>query len=136
METLVVEPRRFKMSNVEVTVVEEKPKDKVSQLRQPPRPVGGPSVDLKSERVQEALAAMPGWRAVRGMRAVEKFQRFPTAQVAQAYAAYVKAFADEVGQRCSVLQECNQLTVLVTGRRSNGGLGITKPVLDFARRLG
>ena len=124
------------MSNVEVTVMEEKSKGKVSQLRQPPRPIGGPSVDLKSERVQEALAAMPGWRAVRGMRAVERLRRFPAVPVAEAYAAYVKAFAEEVGQRCSVAQARDHVTVTIMGRRSNGGLGITRPVLDFARRLG
>ena len=56
--------------------------------------------------------------------------------MAEAYAAYVKAFAGEVGQRCSVTRVCEHVTVTVTGRRSNGGLGITRPVLDFARRLG
>jgi|GEM_PF-1696944 len=124
------------MSNVEVVVVEEKSQDEGSKLRRPPRPVGGPVVDLKSERVQEALAAMPSWRAVRGMRAIEQLLRFPSAQVAEAYAGYVKAFAGEVGQRCSVTQACEHVTVTLTGRRSNGVFGITRPVLDFARRLG
>jgi pterin-4a-carbinolamine dehydratase len=136
MKAPVVEPRRFKMSNIEV-VVEEKSKDKPSKLRQPHRPVGGsPIIDLKSERVQEMLAAMPGWRPVRGMRGIERFRHFPASQVAEAYAAYVKAFAEEVGQRCTVTQACENVTVTVMGRRGGGGLGITRPVIDFARRLG
>jgi len=124
------------MSNVEVVVVEEKSKGAASKVRQPPRPVGSPVVDLKSERVQEVLAALPSWRAVGGMRGIEQLQRFPAAHVAEAYAAYVKAFAEEVGQRCSVTQAREHVTVTVTGRRRYGGLGITRPVLDFARRLG
>jgi hypothetical protein len=124
------------MSNVEVVVVDEKSKGKASKVRQPPRPVGGPVIDLKSERVQEALALMPGWRAVRGMRGAERFHSFPTSGVAAAYAGYVKAFAEEVGQRCSVAQDCEHVTITVLGRRTNRGIGINRPTLDFARRLG
>lgn len=124
------------MSKVEVGVIEETTNGKASKVRQPQRPVGGPIVDLKSERVQEALAAMPGWRPIRWMRGIERFRRFPTARVAESYAAYVKAFAEEVGQRCTVTQTCEHVTVTVAGRRSLGGPGITRPVLDFARRLG
>jgi hypothetical protein len=70
------------------------------------------------------------------MRGVERFHSFPASGVAAAYAEYVRAFAEEVGQRCSVAQSCEHVTVTVLGSRTNRGIGINRATLDFARRLG
>jgi pterin-4a-carbinolamine dehydratase len=91
---------------------------------------------LKPERVQEELMAMPGWRGVVNFRAIDNVRRFPTPEVASAFAAYVTALARESGQLCSVVQTCEHVTVTLTGRHPGGHFGITRAALDFAKRLG
>ncbi|MFL6233322.1 MAG: 4a-hydroxytetrahydrobiopterin dehydratase [Thermoanaerobaculia bacterium] len=91
---------------------------------------------LKPERVQEELMAMPGWRGVVNFRAIDHVRRFPTAEVASKFADYVSALAQESGQLCSVAQTLEYVTVTLTGRHPGGHFGITRAVLDFAKRLG
>jgi len=124
------------MSNVAVNGVEKKGKGQGAQVRRPPGPSGGPGTALKSERVQLLLKSLPGWRPVRGMRGIERYRRFPTSEVAQAYVRYVELFAEEVGQGCVVTQTGEHVTVAVASRRHNGGQGVNRSVVDFARRLG
>jgi pterin-4a-carbinolamine dehydratase len=103
------------------------------ELRRVPRPSG--EYFLKPERVQEELRAMPGWRGVAGYRGIDHIRRFPTAEVAAAFAAYVSAFAQETGQLCSVVQCGEHVTLMLTGRHPGGSFGVTRGVLDFAKRL-
>ena len=105
----------------------------LEELRRVPRPSGG--FFLKPERVQEELRAMLGWRGVSSYRGIDHVRRFPTAEVAAAYAGYVMAFAQEAGQLCSVVQCGEYVTVMLTGRHPGGAFGITRAVLDFAKRL-
>jgi pterin-4a-carbinolamine dehydratase len=91
---------------------------------------------LKPERVQEELMAMPGWRGIVNFRAIEHVRRLPTEEVATAFASYVAAFAQETGQLGSVTQTLEHVTLVLTGRHPGGNFGITRAVLDFAKRLG
>jgi hypothetical protein len=105
----------------------------LDELRRVPRPSG--DFFLKPERVQEELRAMPGWRGVAGYRGIDHVRRFPTAEVASAFAAYVSAFARETGQICSVVQCGEYVTLVLIGRHPGGSFGVTRAVLDFAKRL-
>lgn len=91
---------------------------------------------LKPERVQEELMAMPGWRGIVNFRAIDHVRRFPTAEVASRFAGFVSALAEESGQLCSVVQTLEHVNVTLTGRHPGGHVGITRAVLDFAKRLG
>jgi pterin-4a-carbinolamine dehydratase len=91
---------------------------------------------LKPERVQEELMTMPGWRGILNFRAIDHVRRFPTEEVASAFASYVKALAQESGQLCSVAQTLEHVTITLTGRHPGGHFGITRAALDFAKRLG
>jgi pterin-4a-carbinolamine dehydratase len=91
---------------------------------------------LKPERVQEELMTMPGWRGILNFRAIDHVRRFPTEEVASAFASYVTAFAQESGQLCSVAQTLEHVTITLTGRHPGGHFGITRAALDFAKRLG
>lgn len=91
---------------------------------------------LKPERVQEELMTMLGWRGILNFRAIDHVRRFPTAEVASAFASYVTAFAQESGQLCSVAQTLEHVTITLTGRHPGGHFGITRAALDFAKRLG
>ena len=103
------------------------------ELRRVPRPSG--EYFLKPERVQEELRAMLSWRGVANYRGIDHIRRFPTAEVAAAFAGYVTAFAQEAGQLCSVVQCGEYVTVMLTGRHPGGAFGVTRGVLDFAKRL-
>jgi pterin-4a-carbinolamine dehydratase len=105
----------------------------LADLRRVPRPSG--LFFLKPERVQEELMSMPGWRAVASYRAIDHVRRFPTAEVASAFASFVSAFAQEAGQLCSAVQNGEHVTVTLTGRHPGGAFGVTRAVLDFAKRL-
>ncbi len=105
----------------------------LDDLRRLPRPSGG--FFLKPERVQEELRAMPGWRGVAGYRGIDHVRCFPTVEVAVAFAAYAAAFAEETGQLCSVVQHMEHVTLTLTGRHPGGAFGVTRGVLDFAKRL-
>jgi len=91
---------------------------------------------LKPERVQEELMTMPGWRGIVNFRAIDHVRRFPTAEVASKFVDYVSAWAQESGQLCSVAQTLEHVAVTLTGRHPGGHFGITRAVLDFAKRLG
>jgi hypothetical protein len=90
---------------------------------------------LKSERVQEQLAAM-GWVAGAGVHTFVRSVRFTTPRVAGAYAAYVKALADQAGQRVKLQVTGRQVLVTLLGRAVTGRQSAwTKAVLDVAKRL-
>lgn len=91
---------------------------------------------LKPEGVQEELRAMPGWRGIVNFRAIDQVRRFPTAEVASKFADFVSTLAEESGQICSVVQALEHVTITLTGRHPGGHVGVTRAVLDFAKRLG
>ncbi len=99
-----------------------------ARVRRPPGPVS----KLKSERVQEELAAM-GWRPDPGVRTFDRALKFPASRVAGAYAAFVSELADQCGQPCTVTLRGKQVTVTLLGQ--GGKDGWTKAALNFAKRL-
>jgi pterin-4a-carbinolamine dehydratase len=123
------------MSQQAEVVVEKKQEKKAARasgqnrVRQKPRPELS---KLKPERIQEELAAMPGWRLTSKPRGIERLLGFPSPAAAGAYASFVSELADAVGQRCTVSKRGDEVTVLVYGRPR---IGITTSTLDFARRL-
>ena len=104
------------------------------RLRRPPRPSGE---KLKPERVQEELAAMPGWELTAG-RYIGRSFRFASERAADAYAAFVSSSARDVGQPVRLqLSGCNLDVELYSPPLRNGSHGpLTMAVLDFARKLG
>lgn len=90
---------------------------------------------LKSERVQEQLAAM-GWVADASVHTFARTVRFTTPRVAWAYAAYVKALADHAGQQVKLQVTGRQVLVTLLGRAITGRQSAwTKTVLNIAKRL-
>ena len=103
-------------------------------LRRPPH---RPEPELKPERVQEALQAMPAWKFNTDRRALDCLNEFGDARVALAYAAFVSEIAAADHQVISVLVSGSLVGVTLHGypRRGNTG-GITESVLALAKRLG
>lgn len=60
---------------------------------------------------------------------------FPSIPVADAYAGFVTAFAEEQGLHCSVSQINGHVTVSLASKSARGHLGITRTVLAIAKRL-
>jgi len=104
-----------------------------SQLRRPPKPTF-----LKSERVQEELATMPGWRMLPGEEAIGRVRDFPEAGAAVAYAAFVTELAGRDGHPF-VLERADRrirLTLYGVAKRKNRDTGITPMLIATARALG
>lgn len=117
------------------------------ELRRPPRPPFGeveeilvvhdPEAPLKSERVEEALRAMPEWVLTLEGQAITRSKDLPTAEVASLYTAYVTGFAGHFGVPVAVSFSGGVVLVTLYGpRRSDCMDGLTESVLDLARQLG
>jgi pterin-4a-carbinolamine dehydratase len=92
---------------------------------------------LKSERVQEALKAMTGWKLAHEEAAIERVKTFPTPEVAALYGAFVARFASAAGFFVTLDLAGGQVAVTVRGPQINGCWGeVTESVLAFARQLG
>jgi hypothetical protein len=117
--------------------------DGVTTLRRRPRPqfeeilvVQDPEESLKSERVQEALRAMPEWDLTMEGQAISRVKELPTPEVASLYTAYVTGFSGSLGMPVAV--SVSGGLVLVTLYGPNGGDcrgGLTESVFDFARQI-
>ena len=116
----------------------------IEELRRPPRRdveeilvVGDPEDPLKSERVEEALRAMPGWgRTVEG-QAISHLKDLPTPEVASLYTAYVTGFAGSLGLPVAMSVKGGLVLVTVCAPARGGCMGeLTESVLDFARQIG
>ena len=126
----------------------ELPEDEGLGLRRPPRRPPGmdleeilvvhdPEEPLKSERVEEALKAMPDWELTLEGQAVTRVKELPTPEVASLYTAYVTGFAGTVGLPVAVsVSEGMVLVTLYAPRCGDSMGGLTEPVLDFARQIG
>jgi hypothetical protein len=92
---------------------------------------------LKSERVQEALRAMPAWQLAHQEMAIQSVKAFPTPEVASLYAAYAARYGAAAGFPVTVSIAGGQVCVIVFAPQVNGCAGdLTESVLAFARQLG
>lgn len=104
-----------------------------SQLRRPPRPVF-----LKSERVQEELATMPGWRMLPGEESIGRVREFPEAGAAVAFASFVTELLGRDGHPF-LLERADRrirLTLFGVTKRRDRDTGITPAMIATARALG
>jgi pterin-4a-carbinolamine dehydratase len=92
---------------------------------------------LKSERVQEALRAMPAWQLAHQEMAIQSVKAFPTPEVASLYAAFAARYGAAAGFPVTVSIAGGQVCVTVFAPQVNGCAGdLTESVLAFARQLG
>ena len=114
------------------------------ELRRPPRReveeilvAHDPEERLKSERVEEALRAMPDWEMTLAGQAITRAMELPTPEVASMYTAYVTGFAGALGLpvAVSVSDGLVLVTLYAPGNADCMG-GLTEHVLDFARQIG
>jgi pterin-4a-carbinolamine dehydratase len=93
--------------------------------------------ELKPERVQEMLQAMPGWKLDTGRKALDRLQEFSDSKVALAFAAYATELAGSARQPISVFVSGGRMGLTLHGqpRRGKKG-GLTLAVIELAKRLG
>lgn len=91
---------------------------------------------LKSERVQSRLKRMPDWRMQSGGKAIDRVREFPDALVAASYLAYAALLARQMDQRLWVAMNGSTLSMVLPGRSTRTGGGITEEVLNLAEQLG
>jgi pterin-4a-carbinolamine dehydratase len=93
--------------------------------------------ELKPERVQEMLTAMPGWKLDMNRRAIDRFHEFPDSKVALAFATYATELAGAGRQPISVLVSAGRVGLTLHGQQRRGKRGgLTMAVLELAKRLG
>lgn len=104
-----------------------------SQLRRPPRPTF-----LKSERVQEELAKMPGWRMLPGEEALGRVRDFPEPGAAAAFASFVTELVGRDGHPFAVERIGCRIRMTLYGvvKGRNRETGITPALINTARALG
>jgi pterin-4a-carbinolamine dehydratase len=113
-------------------------------LRRPPRReveeilgVPDPEEPLKSERVEEALKAMPEWELTLEGDSITRVKELPTPEVASLYTAYVTALAGALDQPVNVSVFSGMVLVTLYARNRGGCMsGLTESILDFARQIG
>jgi pterin-4a-carbinolamine dehydratase len=92
---------------------------------------------LKSERVQEELKAMTGWKLAHEEKAIDRVRVFPTSEVAALYGAFVSRFASAAGFSVTVSLSGGQVGLTVYAPQLNGcPAELTESVLAFARQIG
>jgi pterin-4a-carbinolamine dehydratase len=106
-----------------------------AELRRRPRPILN---ELKSERVQEMLKAMPSWKMLECGKAIHCRREFPSAGVASAFAAFVAQFASCRKQAVNLALAGRRVTLVLLGTARPRGMygGLTRAVLAFAQTLG
>jgi pterin-4a-carbinolamine dehydratase len=103
----------------------------------PPLDPGSLQARLKSERVQEELKSMPGWRLTPGGKAINRAKAFPTPEVARLFNSYVTGYAGAVGLPVMTSIAAGQVLITLHAPRSRGRAGLlTEAVLELGRRLG
>ena len=94
-------------------------------------------MNLKPERVQEALEKLPSWRLGQGGAAIESERRFSTSQGASSFARYACRLASKLGQPVKVDLADKQVMVTLTGHPVRGCTGgLTAPVFKLADLIG
>ncbi len=96
-----------------------------------------PVMKLKSERVQEMLAAMPAWALLPEGEAIGRVFSFPSARVASTFAGYVSAYAGEEGHNVYLDVSKGEVSLVVAGPEVRGRRGgLTEEVVAFAQIFG
>lgn len=117
-----------------------------SGLRRPPRrPAGSLTAQpvetvenrLKSERVEERLRQMPGWKLLPGGRTIDRIRDLSTPEIAADYAAWVLRSAARLG-RCVGVQLIGgrYLAITLEGKSGSSRRSLSEADLDFAKCLG
>src|SRR4051812_47736757 len=93
--------------------------------------------ELKPERVQEALQAMPGWKLDMSRKALDRLHEFSDSKVALAFATFATELAGAGRQSISVFVSGGRVGLTLHGqpRRGKKG-GLTLAVMELAKRLG
>jgi pterin-4a-carbinolamine dehydratase len=93
---------------------------------------------LKSERVQDAIKALPGWQVADEGRAIHRARAFPGHASALAFAAFVTSCARDLRVPFAVsIHDSRQVLFSLYGPRSHGRSGIvTDTALALAKVLG
>ena len=119
----------------------------VPELRRPPRRPGGGTLTaqpveavenrLKSERVEEMLRQMPGWKLLPGGRTIDRVRDLATPEIAADYAAWVVRSAARLGRSVGVrLIGGRYLAITLEGRSGPSRRSLSEGDLDFAKCLG
>ena len=99
--------------------------------------VHDPEQPLKSERVEEALQAMPDWYLTLEGQSITRAKDLPTPEVASLYTAYVTGFAGSLGLPVAMSVSDGLVLVTLYARRTGDCMGgLTESVLDFASQIG
>jgi pterin-4a-carbinolamine dehydratase len=98
---------------------------------------GSVSEELKSERVQEMLQAMPGWSLLPESQAIGRTFQFPSKRVAAKFADYASTYAAEEGHNINLDVSLVEVSLTVTGPKVRGRYGeLTEESVTFARKFG
>ncbi len=101
----------------------------------PPR---RPNEKLKSERVQERLKALPGWRLRADWRSIARTRKFADAVSMATYGFHVMHLAQVRKVLVSLVTQGSQMTVTLHGTSRSGRklADLTEAVFDLAEQLG
>jgi 4a-hydroxytetrahydrobiopterin dehydratase len=88
--------------------------------------------ELKAERIQEALQALPGWLPARRGTAIARKYALPGHRSTVALALFVTEIAQEHGAHADLDIRPRRLTVTLTSRAAGG---VTQAELDLAQAL-
>lgn len=136
---------------MEVNVVKQEPG--AEEIRQPSRPsgVGGGQIqvsealvqrialeiqeELKSERVQEMLKAMPAWYPEG--KSIHRVRAFSTPEVAALFCGLVTAMAGAHALPVTVQFSDRNVKVILHAKRTRGRIGpLTEEVVNLAAEIG
>ena len=94
-------------------------------------------LELKPERVQEAMAQQLGWAEREGMPGIHRARKFASYLEAEAFVAFVFKVAAQRRQPVAVTQSGRKVGITLTGRPgSHRAAGLTNAVYDLACVLG
>src|SRR6202163_4082300 len=79
--------------------------------------------ELKPERVQEMLKAMPGWKLDMNRKAIDRLHEFPDSKVALAFATFATELAGAGRQPISVLVSAGRVGLTLHGQQGRGKKG-------------
>jgi hypothetical protein len=138
MDTKDMKENELKENVINVGIGFERPP--AQGLRRPPRMevrevvvIHEPEEPLKSERVEEALQAMPDWHVTDEGDSITGVKELPTSTVASLYTAYVTGLAGARGLPVNVSVTDGMVLVTLYGPCKGG---LTESVLDVACQIG
>lgn len=94
-------------------------------------------LDLKPERVQQALLLLPAWRLRKDGLAIESERTFANGPRATSFAGHACRLANKMGQPVSLDVKGQTVLVTLTGHPVRGCVGgLTSPVFKLADLIG